>query len=54
MFQTMLIRVLSFGFSGFGIYFDPVCFEFCASDFGFVSMVAWRDKISCGHFVQQF
>jgi aerobic carbon-monoxide dehydrogenase medium subunit len=43
MFQTMVIRIRGFGFSGFGIYFGPVCFGFRYSDFeftfvGFVSV----------------
>jgi hypothetical protein len=46
MFQTMLIRILSFGFSGFGIYFAPLCFEFRASDFAFFPPAAWRDNFS--------
>jgi len=36
MFQTNLIPIPRFGFSGFGIYFGPVCFGFGASDFGFI------------------
>jgi len=34
--------------SGFEL-FAAVCFEFRYSDFGFVSLVAWRDNIFC-HF----
>jgi hypothetical protein len=35
MFQTNLIRIRRFGFSGFWIYLAAVCFGFRNSDFGF-------------------
>ena len=38
MFQTTSIWIRCFGFSGFGIYFDPICFGFRASDFGFTPL----------------
>jgi hypothetical protein len=39
------IRVLDF--SDFGFICTLVCFGFRDWDFGFVSLVAWRDKFSC-------
>jgi len=42
MFQTTPIRIPSFGFSLFWIYFAPLCFEFRASDFGFDLVVLFQ------------
>jgi len=39
------------GFPNLGFILASVCFEFRYSDFGFVSLVAWRDKFSCSGFV---
>jgi len=42
-------------FLRFWVYLAAVCFgprgRFRASDFGFVSLVAWRDKFSCSGFI---
>ena len=48
MFQTTLIRIPSFGFSGFWIYLAPVCFGFRSagplSCFGFMSQAYWGGR----------
>jgi hypothetical protein len=39
-------RIHCFGFSDFEFILAPICFGFRYSDFGFVSLVAWREKLS--------
>jgi hypothetical protein len=46
MFQTTLIRIPRFGIAWVWSYLAAVCFGFRYSDFGFVSLDAWRDDIS--------